>query len=357
MDFMNKINAVGYYFVEANAPLDKRNFSIDTLANDQVVVEVAGCGLCHTDLSFLSGAVKTKHELPLILGHEISGKVVAAGDAFSKMVGKNVIIPAVLPCGECELCHDGRDNICQNQKMPGNDFNGGFASHIVVPGRWLCALPDNLCGFKPAQFSVVADAVTTPYQSLLRSHLKKGDVAIVIGVGGIGTYMVQHAKIAGATVIAVDISEKRLQVIKAQGADHTICCAGIAEKEVKDQVKNFLGKNKLPKYQWKIFETSGTAAGQNLAFSLLTYAGVLGVIGFTMDKISIRLSNVMAFDADVFGNWGCGPSHYPAVVKQVLEKKINLLDNIQEFPMEAINDVILQAREHKLEKRAILMPK
>ena len=353
---MNKIVALGYYFVEATAPLEKKNFSIDTVAADQVVVEVAGCGLCHTDLSFLSGAVKTKHELPLILGHEISGKVVAAGASFAKTVGQNVIVPAVLPCGECELCRDGRDNICQNQKMPGNDFNGGFASHIVVPGRCLCTLPDNLGGFKLAQLSVIADAVTTPYQSMLRSHLKKGDVAIVIGAGGIGTYMIQHAKLAGATVIAIEISEKRLQVVKSQGADHGICSANLAEKDIKDQVKTLVSTNKLPKYQWKIFETSGSPVGQNLAFSLLTYASVLGVVGFTMEKLSIRLSNLMAFDADVFGNWGCRPSHYPAVVKLVLEKKINLLDNIQEFPLSAINDVLTMAKEHKLEKRAILMP-
>src|ERR1035437_5922783 len=138
MNSINQVNAYGYFFVAPNQPLEKRSFTISEIAPDQVVVEVAGCGLCHTDIGFLTGAVKTKHELPLILGHEISGKVVMVGELFEKILGKNVIVPAVLPCGECELCRSDRDNICQSQKMPGNDFQGGFASHIVVPGRFLC---------------------------------------------------------------------------------------------------------------------------------------------------------------------------------------------------------------------------
>ena len=67
--------------------------------------------------------------------HEISGTVVAAGAGFPELLGRHVVVPAVLPCGDCELCKAGRDNICQRQTMPGNDFNGGFASHLVVPAR------------------------------------------------------------------------------------------------------------------------------------------------------------------------------------------------------------------------------
>ena len=90
----------------------------------EVLVKVAGCGVCHTDLSFRHYGVQTKHTLPLTLGHEISGTVIA-GD--KKWINKAVIIPAVLPCGECELCKKGRSNICRNQLMPWNDFQGGFA--------------------------------------------------------------------------------------------------------------------------------------------------------------------------------------------------------------------------------------
>ncbi len=353
---METIEAYGYYLTAANAPLEKRTFTIDHVEADQVVVAVAGCGLCHTDLSFISGSVQTKHEYPLILGHEISGTVVAAGADAAAWQGKQVIIPAVLPCGECALCKDGRDNICTKQLMPGNDFNGGFASHIVVAARSLCALPDDLQGFNVSELSVIADAVTTPYQSLQRSGLREGDLAIVIGVGGIGIYMVQHARAAGATVIAIDIDDGKLKTAARLGASHIVNSRGLSEREVKEKIRGITKEHRLPRFQWRVFETSGTAAGQGVAFSLLSYAGSVGIIGFTMEKLNIRLSNIMAFDADVFGNWGCRPAYYPVVVDQVLSGAINLRDNIEEKPLDMINDIIPLAFEHKLEKRVILTP-
>ena len=112
---------------------------IPVLKDGEALVKVAGCGVCHTDISFWHHGVQTKHALPLTLGHEISGKVVSGP---AEWLNKNVIIPAVLPCGECELCRKGRSNICRNQLMPGNDFDGGFASHIKVPAKYLCPVPD-----------------------------------------------------------------------------------------------------------------------------------------------------------------------------------------------------------------------
>lgn len=353
---MESIQAYGYFLTKAGEPLEKKEFTAREPEADEVVVEIAGCGLCHTDLGFISGKVNTKSELPLILGHEISGKVVASGTDYEKLVGKNVIIPSVLPCGECELCKNGRSNICRSQKMPGNDFNGGFASHITVPARFLCELPDELGKFKVAQLSVIADAVTTPYQSLVRSNLQSGDLAVVIGVGGIGIYMAQLAKSSGATVIATDIDDTKLEKAKQLGADYVINSRDMAEKDLKNNIRGLVKENKLPRNRWKVFETSGTAAGQSVAFSLLSFAGTVAIVGFTMDKVNVRLSNLMAFDADLFGNWGCKPEYYPIALEKVLKEEINLLDNIEEHPLDSINEIIPQALEHKIEKRVIFTP-
>lgn len=353
---MHPIRAYGEYLVAAGQPLERREFAIDSVAPDHVVVKVAGCGLCHTDIGFVTGAVKTKHELPLVVGHEISGKVIAAGEQYASLLEKNVIVPAVLPCGECELCKAGRDNICQRQLMPGNDFHGGFASHVSVPGRFLAQLPDDLGDFDLAEVSVIADAITTPYQSLIRSGLAKGDLAIVIGVGGIGLYLVQHARNAGATVISMDIDAAKLGRAAEQGSDFGICTLNMDEREIKRQVRALVQENDLPKNQWRVFETSGSVAGQNTAFSLLSYAGTLGIVGFTMEKVTVRLSNIMAFDADVFGNWGCRPLYYADVINDVLARRINVVDNVQRFPLSDINRVIAEALKHRLTKRAILVP-
>ncbi|MBI2259393.1 MAG: alcohol dehydrogenase catalytic domain-containing protein [Flavobacteriia bacterium] len=157
---------------------------IDSVNENECIVKVAGCGVCHTDISFWHDGVRTKKEMPLTLGHEISGTVVQGP---THLLGKNVIIPAVLPCGECELCKKGRGNICQNQLMPGNDFHGGFASHILVPHKYLCIVPDSVLNkYSLQQLSVIADAISTPYQVIQKSELESGDLAIVIGVGGVG---------------------------------------------------------------------------------------------------------------------------------------------------------------------------
>lgn len=353
---MKAISAYGYYFREPNSPLEKESFVIDAVPAGEVVVEVAGCGLCHTDLSFFTGQVKPNHALPLILGHEISGRVVAARQGFEDMVGKSVIVPAVLPCGDCDFCAQGRGNACRRQKFPGNDFNGGFATHVLVPGRFLCPLPKDLGNLQLADLSVIADAVTTPYQALVRSDLRRGDLAIVIGVGGIGTYMVQWAKHAGAVVVAVDIDDKKLEHAGSMGADHALNARSLSPGDVKNAVRTMVKEKGLPKHAWKVFETSGTAAGQENAFALLSFAGRIVVVGFTMDKITIRLSNVMAFDADVIGNWACKPELYADVVREVLAGHIKIKENIEDHPLDSINEVFTMAMEHKLERRAVLIP-
>lgn len=344
------------FFTEARRPLEQREFEISAPAADEVVVEVAGCGLCHTDLGFIAGAVQTRQEPPLVLGHEISGRVIAAGGDHRELLDRQVVIPAVLPCGECDLCRAGRDNICQRQKMPGNDFNGGFASHVKVPARFVCVLPDDLADFPLAELSVVADAITTPYESVLRSNLADGELAIVIGVGGVGLYLVQHARNRGAHVVAVDIDSGRLEAAAGAGAELTVNANEFDPRALRKHLRAFARDRGYPDNRWRVFETSGSAAGQKTAYGLLSFAGTLGVVGFTMEKIELRLSNIMAFDATVFGNWGCSPRHYPAVVKQVLDGRIELRAHVRRFALAEINEVIEKANAHRLDARAVLVP-
>ncbi len=320
----------------------------------EVLVKIAGCGVCHTDISFWHYGVQTKHALPLTLGHEISGKVIA-GD--KEWLGKNVIIPAVLPCGECDLCKKGRSNICRHQLMPGNDFHGGFASHITVPSRFLCNVPDKvLRKYTLEQLAVIADAVTTPYQVVKKSELEPGDLAIVIGVGGVGMYGAQIAKIFGAKVIALDVNDEKLAIVKQNGIDAVLNIKELDIKAVKERVKELTTALNAPKLGWKIFEISGTKTGQELAFNLITFASTLSIVGFTMDKTETRLSNLMAFDAKIIGTWGCKPELYAEVVELVADDKLKIDRFIQLFPMSKINEVFKNTLEHKYTKRSILTP-
>jgi 6-hydroxycyclohex-1-ene-1-carbonyl-CoA dehydrogenase len=324
------------------------------LKEGEVMVKVAGCGVCHTDLSFWHYGVQTKHALPLTLGHEISG-VVVTGDA--QWLNKSVIIPAVLPCGECELCKKGRSNICRNQLMPGNDFQGGFASHIIVPSKFLCEVPKSVLQKYPLeQLAVIADAISTPYQVVKKSELVEGDLAIVIGVGGVGVYGALIAKIFGAKVIALDLDDEKLATAKANGIDAVLNIKGLDSKTIKEKIKELVKEINAPKLGWKIFEFSGTKAGQELAFNLITFTSTLSIVGFTMDKVEVRLSNLMAFDAKLIGTWGCRAELYPEVLDLIASGKLNISQFVQIFPMSQINEVFKNTLEHKYTKRSVLVP-
>lgn len=324
------------------------------LTDEDALVKVSGCGVCHTDISFWHYGVKTKHELPLTLGHEISGQVI---DGPTNLKGKYVVIPAVLPCGECELCKKDRSNICQNQLMPGNDFDGGFASHVKVPAKFLCEVPENMLKSFPLEhLAVIADAVSTPYQVIEKSELKAGDLAIIIGVGGIGIYGVQLATIKGAKVLALDINEEKLRMASSVGAAKALNTFGMDIREIKNLVRESAKELGVSRYGWKIFEMSGTKVGQELAFNLITYASTLSVVGFTMDKVEVRLSNLMAFDAKLIGTWGCKPAFYSDVLKLVNEGKLVLSNFVQTHPMSKINEVFKDTLAHKYSKRSVLLP-
>ncbi|MFO1398751.1 MAG: 6-hydroxycyclohex-1-ene-1-carbonyl-CoA dehydrogenase [Burkholderiales bacterium] len=341
-----------------NAPLVRSAFAPEPGAAE-VVVAIAGCGVCHTDLGYLYDGVRTNQPLPLALGHEISGRVVAAGADAQRWIGRAVIVPAVLPCGECDLCRAGHATICRHQKMPGNDIQGGFATHIVVPARGLCEVDEARlarAGLALADVSIVADALTTPFEAVRRAGVTPGTLAIVVGAGGVGGYCAQIAHARGATVVAIDVDEAKLAAIARHGASLTLDPRKFDAKALKAAIVAFAKERGLPATRWFIFECSGTAAGQLTAYGLLVHGATLSVVGFTMDKVEIRLSNLMAFDARAIGNWGCPPERYPEALDLVLDGKVTIKPFVESHPLDAINDVLAAAHRHEIKKRAVLVP-
>jgi 6-hydroxycyclohex-1-ene-1-carbonyl-CoA dehydrogenase len=325
----------------------------------EVIVEVAGCGVCHTDLGYYYDGVRTNQPLPLALGHEISGVVVEAGDGAAAWLGKSVIVPAVLPCGECDLCKRGLATICRAQKMPGNDIQGGFASHIVVPARGLCEVDLKrlaAAGLTLPQVSIVADALTTPYQAVNRAGVKPGSLAVVIGVGGVGGYCVQLARAFGAQVVAIDVDDAKLDAIAQHGAALTLNAKRHDAKQLKAAVNDFARSQGLRGTEWFIFECSGTAAGQTTAYGLLVHGATLSVVGFTMDKVEVRLSNLMAFDAKAIGNWGCPPDQYPAALDLVLSGQVDIASFVEQRLLDDINAIFEAVHRHEIRRRVVLQP-
>jgi len=336
--------------------LERVSIDVPEIKPGDVLVEIAGCGVCHTDLGFFYDGVPTVNKPPLTLGHEISGKVIAGDD---KWLGKEVIIPAVMPCNNCPICAAGRGNRCLAQKMPGNSMEiyGGFSSHIVVPAEDLCVVPHR-DEVPLSHFAVIADAVTSPYQAAMRAEVKPGDLTIIVGVtGGLGVYATQICSALGAKeVIGIARNPEKLERALSYGATHVISSVDKSARDVRDEFRSYSKEKGLPVYGWKIFEWTGTAAGQEIALELLSFVSILVIAGYGMQKNEYQLSRLMGFDADILGSWGCLPKYYPEVLDMVLTGKIEIEPFIETRPMSQIKQAFEQAHKGGLMKRIILTP-
>jgi 6-hydroxycyclohex-1-ene-1-carbonyl-CoA dehydrogenase len=337
--------------------LEKTTIPVPELQPGEVLVEIAGCGVCHTDLGYFYYGVPTVSKPPLTLGHEISGRVVAGEE---KWIGKEVIVPAVMPCNNCPICDAGRGNRCLVQKMPGNSLGiyGGFSSHIPVPAADLCPVEER--GEMPLEWlAVVADAVTTPYQAAVRADLKEGDLVIITGVtGGVGVYMAQMAKAFGAkAVVGIARNPEKLERALKYGADFVINSTEKSAKDIRNEFRDLCKANGLPhNYGWKIFEVTGSKAGQEIALALLSFIGKLVWVGFSTNVNEYSLSRLMAFDAEIIGTWGCLPKYYPNALEMVLNKTIEIEPFVETRPMSTIQETFEEAHGGKLMKRIVLTP-
>ena len=329
--------ARAWFLIAPRAPLQERELVLPGPAAGEAVVEVWANGACHTDLSYADGAVRTVHPLPLVLG-------------------RTVVVPAVLPCGECALCRQGRGNACPQQKMPGNDIHGAFATHLLVPAAPLQPLEDT-GDTDPRHYSVVADAVSTAWQATRRAGVQAGDLCAVVGAGGVGGFVVQICAALGAQVIALDVGPGRLELISRHGAAAAIDTRGKNARTVRDEVQRLGRGFGIDPSRTRIFECAGVPSAQELAFGLLARGAVMVQVGFSPEKVSLRLSNLMAFDATLHGSWGCPPDQYPHVLRLIADGKVQLAPFVEVRPMRQINAVLDDMRAHRLTRRVALDPR
>jgi 6-hydroxycyclohex-1-ene-1-carbonyl-CoA dehydrogenase len=157
-------------------------------------------------------------------------------------------------------------------------------------------------------------------------------------------------------VVAVDIDDERLTPLLDHGAATTVNAGDLDARGVRNEIRAYARSNGIPASGWTILECSGTAAGQLTAFGLLGPAGTLVVVGFTMDMVEVRLSNLMAFDATAFGTWGCPPELYPEAIDLVTSGRVKLLPFTRKVPMSDLAQVLEQAHRQSDARRTILIP-
>jgi 6-hydroxycyclohex-1-ene-1-carbonyl-CoA dehydrogenase len=172
----------------------------------------------------------------------------------------------------------------------------------------------------------------------------------------VGGYAVQIAAALGAHVVALDVDDAKLAGLAAHGADLALNTKTTDFKELRKQVRGFAQQRGCPDHSWKIFECSGHPSGQETAYGLLVHAATLMVVGFTLAKVELRLSNAMAFDATIQGTWGCKPELYPEALALIANGKIALAPFVEQHPLAAGADVLARVAAHEIHRRAILVP-
>lgn len=329
-------------FKEVGKPLIIEEMPTPEPESGEVLVKVAACGVCHTDLHYMDHGVPTFKKPPLILGHEASGIVETDGKTLKK--GQKVLIPSVLTCGRCEFCESGRENLCSNMIMPGNHINGAFAQYIKVPEKDIIILPDEI---SPEEGCIIADAISTPYHAVVkRAKIKAGERVIVFGCGGVGINVVQIAALQGAEVIACDIDDKKLDTALMLGAKYAFNPETIPVKEFLKQNGGAINA---------AFEVIGKPETIEVAYKTLGVGGRLCVVGYTNQNITINPAKIMFYEQEIIGSIGCSPSDYQEIIKLVLEGKIKF-DKIiaNKYALEDINTAFDELRGSKVLRNIIL---
>jgi propanol-preferring alcohol dehydrogenase len=203
-------------------PLEIEDLPIPMPGSGQVLVRVETCGLCHTDIHAARGEWPVKPSPPFIPGHEGVGVIeqLGAGPMYGLEPGMRVALPWLgYACGVCRYCNSGRETLCLEQKNMGYALNGGFAEYALGYARHVVRVPD---GIDPADASPLTCAGVTTYKAVKDSGARSSNLVAVFGTGGLGHLAVQYARITGASVIAVDINNARLESARAVGAEHLI---------------------------------------------------------------------------------------------------------------------------------------
>lgn len=207
-------------------PLAIQDRPIPTPRPGQVLVRMEACGLCHTDIHAANGDWPVKPSTPFVPGHEGVGVVTEVGPGVTnRSVGDRVAIAWLgHACGHCDHCISGWETLCEEQRNSGYSIDGAFAEYAVADASYVVPVPDTVSSFDAAPLTC---AGVTTYKAIKVARVTPGERVAIFGIGGLGHLAVQYARLVGAEVVAVDITEEKLALARGLGADHTVNAAEI----------------------------------------------------------------------------------------------------------------------------------
>jgi alcohol dehydrogenase, propanol-preferring len=311
---------------------------------EDVLIRVEACGVCHSDLHIADGDWPEFAQIvkkPLILGHEIAGRVVEKGSAVRELeVGDRVGVPWLhWSCGVCEFCREGNENLCTKQKITGVMVDGGYAELVKAPASHAVKIPEKLPSDQAAPLFC---AGVTVYRALKQAKIAPGERLAVIGIGGLGHLAVQIGREMAAQVTAIDISEEKLELARACGASETL------NSSAKDAAKELRNKGGFH----AVIVTSAAKAAYDLAFNSLRPTGNLLVVGLPAENICFPPIMMAAREVRIRATAVGTRQDLREVLAMAAAGKVRC--RIATRPLEEANDVLNQLRQGQISGRVVL---
>jgi len=318
-------------FTGIGKPLEVVELPDPTPDPDEVVVKVAACGICASDLHMMDGSLPVRTPPPITPGHEASGVISSIGsDVTGWELGDRVTIAAGKPCRECIACRDGRFDGCLAPLTLGVDYDGAWADYVVTPAETCVRLPDQV-SFEVG--AILADCVATPFNAVIDvAQIKAGERVAVFGIGGLGTHAVQIARMAGAGFIAaIDPLASARERARSLGADLTSEPDGAVAAiraatggEGVDASFDFVGRNAVLKQ----------------AIASLAPNGRCIQVGVSGERIELGPSILFAVrKTTLIGSYGYRKEHLETLARLVASGRLDLSGSISaKLPLEAAAD-------------------
>jgi propanol-preferring alcohol dehydrogenase len=348
-------------------PLAIDNTSKPKVYGEEILVRVGAAGLCHSDLHLINGEWKDviPLKLPKTPGHEIAGWIEEVGDSVPESAqmkeGDLVAVFGGWGCGICIYYKSGDEQLCNFPRWPGlSDYDGGYSEYIMVPTyRFLIKvdkqLTTNSNNIRPEELAPLTDAGLTPYRAIkkIRHLLGPGKSIAIFGIGGLGSYAIQYAKILGqsSTVIALDRTEEKLQLAEKFGADHIVNVTKL--QNIRSEITSKISEGKGTGVD-VVIDCVGADATIEDSCKILNKGGSIVVVGLFGSQIKIPLVRAVLQEYQAYGSlWG-NYSELREVIELAKTGKIN--HSIQKFPLNEINEAIQLLKNGKIVGRGVVIP-
>jgi len=336
-------------FREATRPVQVEDMPTPSVGDSEVLVRIKAAGICHSDLHTIHGLYPVA-KVPMVLGHEGAGIIEKSGKRVTSVSeGDRVAVDYVLSCGNCEYCNVGRNNLCNDAKYYGWNFDGTWAEYMLVQASNAFRLPKNVSF---AEGALAGCAVVTGYHTMKISGIKAGDSVAVIGLGGVGTQLLQWCKIFGATgIIGVDIDDDKLQLASKLGASATV---NARHEDVESAVKKLTDGKGVD----VAFEAIGRRETVEKMISTVKKGGKAVIVGMCFEKISVTpVYDLMAKEIEIRNPTDHTKSEVEEVLALLGKEKFDLARSIsQRVPIEKATQGIETLEKTGKQVRIIIEP-